>query len=115
MRFTRWDQLGLAERELLRFRLKRSAQIGAAFGVSMGLAHLPNSLFSLAEPGDPAWRPIVMGALNGGLMFVFQFFVLTRRRFFASKDPHLAELIEQAEHEAEMHAGSRELAGKDRA
>ena len=59
------------------------------------MAYAPGFL-SLAQPGDPAWKPIVMGVVNGIVMFTMNFFLSTRFKAFMTEEERL-ELEEQAD------------------
>jgi hypothetical protein len=92
MRLTRWDELTFAQRELLRVRLKRASRTGFLFGVSMGLAHLPNSILSLGDPSDPRWWPLLVGVAQGLWFFAVDFLVLSRLRFLRHENDGTEEL-----------------------
>jgi hypothetical protein len=90
------------QRSLYAARLKASAKMGIAFGVSMGLAYVPNSLLSLAEPSDSRWHPLIMGLLNGTFMFAFYFGAASRSRWklFGDQEQMLRDIEQLAQQEA---------------
>ena len=62
-----------------RVRMRNSMRMSIYFGLGMGLAYLSTGPLGLAEPGHATVpRALIMGVLNGVLMFVGQMFLVPK-------------------------------------